>query len=58
MGKNSGRRAQTFAHKSKDADPGIGPSRHFAALRYLVGIEGIADIEQAAPINLDLCGAP
>ena len=31
-----------------------GTSRHFAALRNLVAVGGIADIDQAAPINLDL----
>ena len=28
--------------------------RHFVALRNLVAVGGIADIDQAAPINLDL----
>ena len=32
----------------------FGTSRHFAALQNLVAIGGIADIEQAAPIKLDL----
>jgi hypothetical protein len=33
---------------------GNGTSRHFAALQNLIAIGGIADIDQAAPINLDL----
>jgi hypothetical protein len=32
----------------------IGTSRHFAALQNLVAIGGMADIDQAAPIKLDL----
>jgi H+/Cl- antiporter ClcA len=35
------------------SESGSGTSRHFAALQNLVAIEGIADIEQAAPIKLD-----
>jgi len=31
-----------------------GTSRHFSALQDLVAMGVIADIEQAAPINLDL----
>jgi hypothetical protein len=32
-----------------------GRSRHFAAQQILVAIGGMADIDQAAPIKLDLC---
>jgi hypothetical protein len=35
-------------------ESGPGTQRHFAALRNLVAVGGIADIDQAAPINLDL----
>jgi hypothetical protein len=33
---------------------GCGTSHHFVALRNLLAIGGIADIDQAAPIKLDL----
>jgi hypothetical protein len=32
----------------------IRTSRHFAALQNLIAIGGIADVDQAAPIKLDL----
>jgi hypothetical protein len=32
----------------------FGPSRHFTAMRSLIAYRGIADTDQAAPIELDL----
>jgi len=61
---NRAKRPNTWQHRPKPAyvkkalanpEPSThGTSRHFAALRNLVAVGGIADIDQAAPINLDL----
>jgi hypothetical protein len=32
----------------------VGSSRHFAVLHNVVAIGGIADLDEAAPINLEL----